>query len=289
LLYTFEDNTVNDLILGYFNEPKNVKLIKPIYGQIIIVFGTKITIKNQNSDLGFVGITLRECNSVVLEDLKIVNSLEISPKWGIWSYDSERIEINNVVCRNEYGGIILKNTNNSIIKSSLCEGGSAYGIWLQSSHNNRLVNNTCRSNIMAGIRLYDSDFCHLSYNILENNSDSGKVNLGLMLEIGSDFNIIHHNIFISDLADGTPQAVDDCQNNTWYEKNTLEGNYYSDWLGVDSYSINGSAGSVDPYPLSEIPIYIETNYFAIYFSVILLFPIIVTMIIQLRVKRKSTS
>jgi len=39
-----------------------------------------------------------------------------------------------------------------------------------------------------------------------------------------------------------------------------EGNHWSNWLGVGMYSIDGSAGSVDPYPLSEIvnpPIILE--------------------------------
>ncbi len=146
LLYTFEDNTVNDLILGYFKEPVNIKLTEPIYGQIFIVFGNDITIQNHNSEIGFIGITLRNCNDILMENLKIVNTPKVSVAWSIWIYDSEEIEINNVICKNRYGGINLHNTNYSTIKSTLCEGGSSSGIWLYSSNNNRLINNTCINN-----------------------------------------------------------------------------------------------------------------------------------------------
>ena len=177
LLYTIEDNTVNDLILGYFKEPENVKLTEPIYGQIFIVFGNDITIQNHNSEIGFIGITIKNCNDILMENLKIVNTPEVSVAWSIWIYDSEEIEINNVICKNRYGGINLHNTNNSIIKSSLCEGGSSAGIWLQSSNNNRLVNNTCINNSRAGIRLLLSDYCEISYNHLEDNGSPEQVNL----------------------------------------------------------------------------------------------------------------
>lgn len=280
LLYTVEDNTVNDLILGYFKEPERVKLTEPIYGQIIIVYGNKITIKNHNSNSGFIGITLKNCNNILLEDLKISNTLEVSPYWSIWIYDSENIEVNNVICKNRYGGIILHNTNYSTIKSSLCEGGSSSGIWLYSSYNNRLINNTCINNGLAGIRLLLSDSCEISYNHLEDNGNPGQVNLGLILEMGSDFNIVHHNIFISEVADGTPQAVDDSQNNTWYEEETKKGNWWSDYSGTGSYLILGDSNSTDLYPLLEVPVYWEFNNNNYYYFFLLLVPIIAFVIFR---------
>ena len=64
------------------------------------------------------------------------------------------------------------------------------------------------------------------------------------------------NIFIDNFIGGTSQALDDGINNTWFDKNTNEGNYWSDWLGVGNYTIDGEANSEDPYPLSSPPIII---------------------------------
>ena len=69
--------------------------------------------------------------------------------------------------------------------------------------------------------------------------------------------IIHHNALIDNYLDGTSQARDSSElddiENIWYDEILLEGNYWSDWVsGV--YYIDGSAGSVDPYPLSSNPL-----------------------------------
>ncbi|MHA1814887.1 MAG: NosD domain-containing protein [Candidatus Heimdallarchaeaceae archaeon] len=280
LLYTVEDNTVNDLLLGYFKEPKSVKISEPIYGQIFIVYGSKITIENQNSEPGFIGVTLHNCNSILIKNLKIINTPEASPAWGVWVYDSKDIEVNNIIFRNGYGGIILKNTNNSLIKSNLCENNSAYGIWLTDSNNNELVNNTCKKSAVAGIRFDDSDNCNIKYNYLKENGFSDHCNVGLFIDGKSDYNIIHHNIFIENNFNGTPQAADWGKNNIWFELKTLSGNYYDDWSGIGEYPISGGSNSIDPYPLSEIPIYTGFNYNNLFYLFFLLVPLVAFVIIR---------
>ena len=63
------------------------------------------------------------------------------------------------------------------------------------------------------------------------------------------FTIIHHNIFINNGA--TVQAYDEGTDNIWYDIETNEGNYWSEWSGTGEYLIDGSSGSIDPYPLGE--------------------------------------
>jgi len=280
LLYTVENNTVNGLLLGYFKESERVKISEPIYGQIIIVYGYKITIQNQNIETGFIGVTLHNCNSIIIKNLRIINSPVASPAWGVWIYDSEDIEINNIIFRNGNGGIILRNTNNSLIKSNLCDNNSESGICLMDSNNNELVNNTCTNNVRWGIRLVNSNNCSINFNYLEKNGFSELTRVGLVIGSSSNYNIIHHNIFIENTCNGTAQATDYGLSNIWYDVNSNEGNYWDDYSGVGSYSIFGDSNSTDPYPLSEIPIYWEFNNNNYYYFFLLLVPIVAYVIFR---------
>jgi hypothetical protein len=70
-------------------------------------------------------------------------------------------------------------------------------------------------------------------------------------EISQD-NIIHHNEFVDNnlyIIQG-PQAFDNGSNNTWYDKTSNEGNYWSDYTTIPCV-IEGSACSIDPWPLGE--------------------------------------
>ena len=53
------------------------------------------------------------------------------------------------------------------------------------------------------------------------------------------------------------QAKDDGEGNLWYEVISEEGNYWSNIGQNYTYMIDGSANSIDPYPLSVSPISIE--------------------------------
>ncbi|MCG3224152.1 MAG: right-handed parallel beta-helix repeat-containing protein [Candidatus Heimdallarchaeota archaeon] len=108
-----------------------------------------------------------------------------------------------------------------------------------------VINNICNNNNI-GISLDNSDFCILSYNLLQENE-----NYGVHLFSNSDNNIIHHNTFVDNNLGGTSQAFNYGSANTWYDVETLEGNWWSDWSGTGSYSIDGPSGSIDPYPLNE--------------------------------------
>jgi parallel beta-helix repeat protein len=107
-----------------------------------------------------------------------------------------------------------------------------------------LTNNYCLNN-SVGIYLLSSDFNVLSWNLLYNNG------FGINLTSDSDNNLIHHNNFINN--SNSPQANDDGINNQWYDSETKEGNFWSDYSGSGDYLITGSAGSVDPYPTKILP------------------------------------
>jgi len=88
--------------------------------------------------------------------------------------------------------------------------------------------------------------CIISYNFISESNSYG-------VEIyGGSFNEIHHNSFINNNG-GNTQAFDSGPSNTWYDLLSSEGNFYSDWIS-GPYTIDGSAGSQDLYPLVTPPV-----------------------------------
>lgn len=64
---------------------------------------------------------------------------------------------------------------------------------------------------------------------------------------------VYYNIFISlgDLG-AYPAAEYSVTNIVWYNDVLEVGNYYSDWNGMGTYSLEGDVGSVDLYPFIDI-------------------------------------
>ncbi len=158
--------------------------------------------------------------------------------------DGTATVIKNICSNNGYDGIYLYSSGSSTIANNTC-GNSNCGIYLYSSGSSTIANNTCHHN-KYGITIYSSDFCFVTYNLLQENDI-----YGIYLVYGSDNNLFHHNTFVDNNLGGTSQAYDDSTNNTWYDSFINEGNFWSDWSGIGSYSIDGFASSEDLYPLDE--------------------------------------
>ena len=113
-----------------------------------------------------------------------------------------------------------------------------------------VLDNICYKN-SVGIYLANSDFCVVTYNLLEENEL-----FGVFLDFDCDENIIHHNNFVANnpgcVFGVTSQACDHGTTNTWYDIETNVGNYWSDWSGTGSYSIGGEADANDPFPQIEL-------------------------------------
>ena len=134
-------------------------------------------------------------------------------------------------------------TNNIITNNNLA------GIYLYSSGSSTVANNAITDNGECGITLWSSDCCVLTWNLLINNTK-----YGIKIGSSSSNNTIYSNIFIDNNFDNpgaTSQAYDDGSGNYWYNSTTQKGNYWSDWSGTGSYSIDGSANSVDLYPTND--------------------------------------
>jgi len=273
--FDIQNNFVNNKELGFFINLVDVKITEPHYGQLILVNCQGVVVKNQGIDYEFTGVTLHYCNSIILQQLHISSSVGYIRTWGIEIYDSEKINILENICKNGGTGIYLRDVKDSLLKSNLCEN-NYFGITLSDSQNISLIDNTCLNNERSGIMLLNSDYCDINFNHIEKNGNSYLYATGLGIVFGSGYNVVHHNIFIDNNYNGSPQAIDDGNANIWYDVNSQEGNFWSDYF-FDSggpYLIYGYSNSTDPYPLSKIPVYSDFNYknFYYFFLVLVIIP-----------------
>lgn len=206
-------------------------------------------------------ITNNECNNKIA-GIHVENSVRVNVTFnecknndyhGIFVFSSQDcILINNTCNSNIDSGLMLDSSTSNDIYNNTFANNNINGIYLYASWKNSIINNTIANNNREGIKIYNSDQCTIIRNLL-----SGNNLYGVKFELGSDNNIVHHNTFYHNNIGGTSQASDVGSNNAFYEEATSEGNWWSDWSDSPHYSIDGSAGSIDPFPLGEpvVPIY----------------------------------
>ena len=258
---SIENNWVNGKLLGFFTEVTSGIFSTSIYGQLILVECSDITISNQVLFNTSNGISIYSSDSIFATN----NICENNSENGIYVFDSYYITLSENICNNNTkDGIYAQNSNDTLLINNEC-GYNTNGITLYNSSIAFIINNTCNNNEnygiyltsedspvlvfrVLGIRLSTSDLSIISYNRLIENEG-----YGIYLELANN-NLIFNNTFIDNNLGGSSQAYDKGIGNTWYNSATSEGNYWNDWSGTGSYSIDGAANSLDLYPLTEIPI-----------------------------------
>jgi len=242
------------------------------------------------SSYGFPGSGTEE-DPYVIEGYNIITT----DFYGIYITDTTKyFTVRNCYVDAEFSGIYISNVAGftATVINNTCNNNNI-GILLRYSGRFTINNNTCNNNDNFGIGLYISDYCVVTYNLLQENKG-----YGVYSSYGSDINIIHHNNFVDNNLEGTShtgtsQAYDDGGNNYWYDTATLEGNYWSDWSGTGNYSIDGYTDSVDLYPLDEPAEYItivsttdETPLNFTFTLLLLVVPLILTKTISKKTKKK---
>ncbi len=202
---------------------------------------------NNNSENGIViensiqpFIHNNECNNNKENGIKIINS------------DNSDISF-NTLNENRFAGLFLY-TNNELDIYNNTMISNAYGIYSQGLEWSHIEYNQISLNRENGL-LFDFEiypirnfFNYIAYNLFLNNSKHGAK---ILVGGGHTF---HHNSFVDNYIGGSSQAADSSNLHCrWYDIFTSEGNFWNEYLGVGNYTIAGTAGALDPYPLLDDP------------------------------------
>ena len=259
--------TIDDAIYGIKGEGnffsiKNCIISNNLDG-INLVSSSNVSIYNckiiDNAD----GICLERCQNCNISNNHIISNFK-----GIRiSKSSDNSEIyNNKIEKNLEDGIsITESDNNFVIGNRFyinSQGIFGEALYFYRSSNNIISKNSIYKNECGGIVFTTS--CKnnkILKNTIEDNihNSDGNYFYGISFFEGSDDNLIYHNSFIDNNHLGlSNNAVDYCKNK-WHNDSIKEGNYWSDYNGLDKnnddvgdkpYNIRGG-NNQDLYPLKE--------------------------------------
>jgi len=247
------------------------------------------------------GIFLASSNSNHIRN----NNCSSNSDNGIYlEYSSNNKIMNNTCSQNSHSGIRVEYSSNNIIDNNTCFSNNIRGIYTSDS-NTTLNNNSCYSNgcgmeitgsqiiIMhnncscnygVGIDLYTSNSV-IAYNDLYRNG-------GYAIKCGGTHNQIHHNNFIENNgATGSAIPYSQCEDfrgdNLWYDPETKEGNYWSNWNGKGAYKIDGYGEDIYPLEHKIGEESLEWLYWLIAVIVIIAIVICIAIFVVRRHKKKQ--
>ena len=289
------------------------ELIDSIYSGISLTYSQYSQIEQNYCTDGVFGIFTEMSHDISIIDNKCSNNNQD----GIYSRDTNDTQIfNNYSARNNESGIRISICSNITVLSNTCVENKNSGIFtyygeFTSLNPPEIIENLCRNNTIGmriwetyhaiirnntvesngqGILLVDSKNTEITDNILLKNKKYG-VKIDTLL---STWNEIYGNYFICNNFEGTDtgfsQALDNSYNNRWYNYDTKNGNYWTDFNGEGEYQIDGNHNTTDPYPFvynydccTDIP----TEESSLNLLIFLLSFIGITAICRRRIKRKN--
>jgi parallel beta-helix repeat protein len=209
-------------------------------------------------------------NNTVLDNSLTNNGIGIGILDSSYNVISENKIYGNNITMNTQGIWLERSSNNTLSGNSIVN--HQYGVWVyQSSGNNVLVENNITSsyfgvhlyidsnnNIVSDNNLINNTYVGIWLDLSFNNTLSGNSiinnSCGIMLFSSSD-NIIYHNNFINNKEQAYTEAG---YTNFWHNSYPSGGNYWSDYVGFDSFvglfqNETGSDG------IGDTPYIIDTN------------------------------
>jgi parallel beta-helix repeat protein len=169
----------------------------------------------------------------------IKNNICYDNSYGIsFSYTSNENKISNNICSyNNNIGILIEHSDRLVISNNSFDYNSDTGLWLFDSQYNIIEYNNFINNYDYGIYFRAYSYGRLiSYNIIKFNTITDN-DYGIYLDDYAYYNYIYCNNFFSN---DYYQARDYGYYNQWSNAYN-EGNYWSDYTGVD----NGASGRIE--------------------------------------------
>ena len=210
ILYSSSNNTISgnditansDIAIYLYSSSKNS------------ISGNNITANN------YIGIVVGSSSDNNIAGNRITENLQN----GIHLYYSKYNSVSgNNISANSWDGIQLFSSSNNRISANSVEANYV-GMVLYESSDNNIIGNDVTANTMYGLEFYQSSSNVISGNNILNN------NYGICLFDGSSNNTIHHNNFVNNMQQvSTYSSV-----NIWDDGYPSGGNYWSDYIGVDS-------------------------------------------------------
>jgi parallel beta-helix repeat protein len=186
-------------------------------GTDIRVTASSVVIEGFTVRNGTKGIYLYNANdSLVTENDVVLNGDAI-----LVYYSSDSTVHQNIAGNNTGRGILVSNSWNFTVSNNYVYSSGMYGLNTNSSADGLIKQNSVYENNYDGIGLLDSSNC----TVIENNASNNPL-YGVMIS-SSDDSVIYHNNFINNSV----QASDYNLTNKWDDG--VEGNYWSDYTGVD--------------------------------------------------------
>lgn len=253
----FENILINKSI-ELIGENKNTTIINGSgYGDVLYISADYVKIRGFNiQNSGYdAGIDIHSNYNSITNNIITNNTYA-----GISLQNSDNNDINdNIISYNDEIGIVLMySSNNNTISGNIIINNSPDGIELSTGGYNVISDNTIMNNSQTGIELWSNNNI-ISGNIISNNPSGMKLHdannntfyentiqnniIGMGLWFTNNDNIIYHNNFINNYP-----AAEDTGDNIWYNTTLKEGNYWTNYNGVD---INGDGIGDSPYNISE--------------------------------------
>ena len=214
---------------------------------------------------------------------------------SITTFRSNNVSISSNICALDSYSFSIQICKYLVITNNTLYFNNIHGMEFYASNFSLVYNNTLYMNYY-GITVTPSAYYPSVNNTFYFNLFWNNVGEGMFFMSDTANNTIHHNQFVDNNL-GDPSQAMDLGNNTWYDKDTNEGNHWSDWIGDGPYQIGGYTNHVDPYPLDEAyfpplppppPLPPISEFSKVMFLVILLIPfsmIIITKKIRKNYKR----
>lgn len=203
-----------------------------------------IVTNNICTDNDYYGILVSNSNNSTLK-----NNTCSRNRVGIIVFSSENsLLYNNTCVENENVGIEIMWSTSSIVERNICSKNNEFGMVLWDSNETLVIENTISESKEDGIFLSNNNDTIFSFNTLKKNGY-----YGMFLDHRCYFNEIYYNNFIeNNYHSQNSQGCDNGVSNSWSNLETKKGNFWSDKsIFLESYWIDGSADSIDYYPLKK--------------------------------------